>query len=140
MSSASPTRIRRLGRAGCPAMLIFSPLQGRCDSDRVLNRHAMSSQMSSRIASGGKGVGRVFCLSTFEETEKPSRPLFSIFESGYCTAKQENLPAPPVLPRFSWLHPRDGCAEFHELLPPPCLSECPSCAVPMALLVQLLHV
>ena len=49
--------------------------------------------------------------------------------------------APPVDTRFCWLHPRLGCDAFHEPLPPPCLSECPSCAMPVAaLLVQLLHV
>lgn len=46
-------------------------------------------------------------------------------------AKQYNRPAPPVATRFGWLQPRLGCDEFHELLPPPCLSEWPSCAEPL---------
>ena len=58
-----------------------------------------------------------------------------------------------MLTRFGWLQPRLACVEFHEPLPPPCLSEWPSCAdgpgtgavpgaggVTFALLVQLLQV
>ena len=50
------------------------------------------------------------------------------------------MPAPPVLTRFGWLQPRLGWDEFQDPLLPPCLSECPSCAVPVSLLVQLLQV
>ena len=35
------------------------------------------------------------------------------------TAKQWNTPAPPVLTRLGWLHPRLGCDEFHDPLFPP---------------------
>ena len=42
--------------------------------------------------------------------------------------------------RLSWLQPLLGWVEFHELLPPPCLSLCPTCAEPALLLVQLLQV
>jgi hypothetical protein len=34
-------------------------------------------------------------------------------------AKQQNKLAPPALTGFSWLDPRLGCAEFHEVLPQP---------------------
>ena len=33
-------------------------------------------------------------------------------------AKQYSRPAPPVATKFSWLHPREGCVEFHEIPPP----------------------
>src|SRR5688572_10946345 len=41
---------------------------------------------------------------------------------------------------FSWLQPLLAWVEFQELLPPPCLSLCPTCALPAPLLVQLLQV
>ena len=37
-------------------------------------------------------------------------------------AKQYNSPAPPLLARSSWPQPRELCAAFHEVLPPPCRS------------------
>ena len=56
-------------------------------------------------------------------------------------AKQYNRPAPPVDTRLSWPQPRLACDEFHDPLFPPCLSEWPSCAEPVAsALVQLPHV
>ena len=38
-------------------------------------------------------------------------------------AKQYSSPAPPVLTRFSWLQPRLGWVEFHDVLPPPVRSK-----------------
>src|ERR1700722_10857857 len=55
-------------------------------------------------------------------------------------ANQYRLPAPPVEPWPSWLQPREGWAEFQEAFPPPVRSKWPSCAVPVVLEVQLLHV
>src|SRR5438552_278750 len=48
MTISSPARSRRCGFACWPLTSILPPLQAFCASDRVLNRHATSSQMSSR--------------------------------------------------------------------------------------------
>src|SRR5688500_18708962 len=55
-------------------------------------------------------------------------------------AKQEKRPAPPVATRSCWLQLRLECAAFHDELPPPARSWCPTIALPAPLLVQLLHV
>ena len=46
-------------------------------------------------------------------------------------AKQYSRPAPPVLTRFSWLQPRLGCDEFHEVLPLPRAVEMPELCSPI---------
>ena len=37
----------------------------------------------------------------------------------YQLGKQYSKPAPPVATRLPWLQPRDPCAAFHDVLPPP---------------------
>src|SRR5437762_736245 len=73
--------------------------------------------------------------------EPSSAALFvPAYGRGASTAKQYSRPAPPVLTRFSWLQPRLGCVEFHDVFPPPVRSKWPSWAVPSPLLVQYLQV
>ncbi len=55
-------------------------------------------------------------------------------------AKQYSKPAPPVLIKLSWLQPRLGWVEFHDVFPPPVRSKWPSWAVPAPSLLQLLQV
>jgi hypothetical protein len=54
-------------------------------------------------------------------------------------AKQYKRPVPPVLSRSAWLQPLVAFDEFQEE-PLPIRSEWPTCAEPVELLVQLLHV
>jgi len=64
-----------------------------------------------------------------EQREQDDRRAFQL------AAKQYSNPAPPVATRLGWLHPRDACAEFHEVLPPPVRSKCPSITLPVSALL-----
>ena len=56
MRTRSPSRTARFGLACSPLTSTLPPSHARLASDRVLNRHAMSSHTSSRIVSMRRSV------------------------------------------------------------------------------------
>ena len=130
---ARATQIPSRKHAGCPRV---SP--GHTRPPQIVDFHRCRVRLS--LAPSVPSAVPVDCgASEADWIDIDGRDL-ATFDYRQLIAKQYRKPAPPVLTRFSWLQPRLGCAEFHDVLPPPVRSKCPSCAVPSPLLVQLLHV
>ena len=76
---------------------------------------------------------------SFKDQKYSGRKARGPADESQLIAKQYKRPAPPLLSNVAWLHPFVAFDEFQDE-PLPIRSEWPTCAEPVVLLVQLLHV